>query len=58
MFVVRAICSPGRFAVPDVKNLLSLTQGKSFAYEQWFALTVLSMLSVIFLPRAVPGDGG
>jgi len=38
-------------AVPDVKNLLSLTQGKSFAYEQWFALTVLSMLSVIFLPR-------
>jgi Na+/proline symporter/signal transduction histidine kinase len=38
-------------AVPDVKNLLSLTQGRSFAYEQWFALTVLSMLSVIFLPR-------
>ncbi|MDH5541191.1 MAG: ATP-binding protein, partial [Rhizobacter sp.] len=23
----------------------------SFAYEQWFALTILSMLSVIFLPR-------
>ena len=38
-------------ALPDVKNLLSLSQGKSFAYEQWFALTVLSMLSVIFLPR-------
>jgi Na+/proline symporter/nitrogen-specific signal transduction histidine kinase len=38
-------------AVPEVKNLLSLSQGKSFAYEQWFALTVLSMLSVIFLPR-------
>jgi Na+/proline symporter/signal transduction histidine kinase len=37
--------------VPAVKNLLSLSQGKSFAYEQWFALTVLSMLSVIFLPR-------
>ena len=26
-------------------------QGKAFAYEQWFALTLLSMLSVIFLPR-------
>ena len=38
-------------AVPDIKNLLSLSQGRSFAYEQWFALTVLSMLSVIFLPR-------
>ncbi len=38
-------------AVPELKSLLSLAQGKSFAYEQWFALTVLSMLSVIFLPR-------
>jgi Na+/proline symporter/nitrogen-specific signal transduction histidine kinase len=39
-------------ALPDVKNLLSLRQGGGdFAYEQWFALTVLSMLSVIFLPR-------
>ncbi len=37
--------------LPGVKSLLSLGQGKSFAYEQWFALTVLSMLSVIFLPR-------
>ncbi len=37
--------------LPAIKNLLSLTQGKAFAYEQWFALTVLSMLSVIFLPR-------
>jgi Na+/proline symporter/nitrogen-specific signal transduction histidine kinase len=38
-------------AVPSIESLLSLGQGKTFAYEQWFALTVLSMLSVIFLPR-------
>ncbi|HQR70433.1 MAG TPA: sensor histidine kinase [Burkholderiaceae bacterium] len=38
-------------AHPDIRSLLSLTQGRNFAYEQWFALTVLSMLSVIFLPR-------
>ncbi len=38
-------------AHPNIKSLLSLGQGKAFAYEQWFALTVLSMLSVIFLPR-------
>jgi Na+/proline symporter/nitrogen-specific signal transduction histidine kinase len=38
-------------AVPDLSRLLTLGQGKAFAYEQWFALTLLSMLSVIFLPR-------
>ena len=38
-------------AVPELKALLTLGQGQTFAYEQWFALTVLSMLSVIFLPR-------
>ena len=38
-------------AVPELAQLLRLAQGKPFAYEQWFALTVLSMLSVIFLPR-------
>jgi Na+/proline symporter/nitrogen-specific signal transduction histidine kinase len=38
-------------AVPELARLLTLGQGKSFAYEQWFALTLLSMLSVIFLPR-------
>ncbi|MDP3084391.1 MAG: sensor histidine kinase [Rubrivivax sp.] len=38
-------------AVPELAQLLRLDQGKGFAYEQWFALTVLSMLSVIFLPR-------
>ena len=38
-------------AVPELKVLLTLGQGQAFAYEQWFALTVLSMLSVIFLPR-------
>jgi Na+/proline symporter/signal transduction histidine kinase len=40
-------------AVPELHKLLNLTQGPSqkFAYEQWFALTLLSMLSVVFLPR-------
>jgi Na+/proline symporter len=32
-------------------QLLRVGAGPPFAYEQWFALTVLSMLSVIFLPR-------
>jgi len=40
-------------AVPELDRLLTLTQvaGQKFAYEQWFALTLLSMLSVVFLPR-------
>ncbi|MDP2870380.1 MAG: sensor histidine kinase [Methyloversatilis sp.] len=38
-------------AHPDLRPLLGLEQGRPFAYEQWFAMTVLSMLSVIFLPR-------
>jgi len=38
-------------AVPELAKLLTLGQGQAFAYEQWFALTLLSMLSVIFLPR-------
>ncbi len=38
-------------AVPDLARLLTLGQGKTFAYEQWFALTMLSALSLIFLPR-------
>ena len=39
-------------AVPELKALLSpAQQGSPFAYAQWFALTMLSMLSVIFLPR-------
>ena len=40
-------------AVPGLDRLLTLTQGagQKFAYEQWFALTLLSMLSVVFLPR-------
>ena len=39
--------------VPELHKLLNLTQqpGQKFAYEQWFALTLLSMLSVVFLPR-------
>ncbi len=38
-------------AVPELARLLTLGQGKAFAYEQWFALTLLAMLSVLFLPR-------
>lgn len=38
-------------AVPALGKLLRLEQGSSFAWTQWFALTLLSMLSVIFLPR-------
>ena len=38
-------------AVPELRKLLTLGQGKVFAYEQWFSLTLLAMLSVIFLPR-------
>jgi Na+/proline symporter len=38
-------------AVPELKKLLGLAQGQGFAHAQWFALTLLSMLSVIFLPR-------
>lgn len=40
-------------AVPALHALLNLSQkpGQPFAYLQWFALTLLSMLSVVFLPR-------
>ena len=39
-------------AVPELAELLRLSKlGQPFAYEQWFALTLLSMLSVLFLPR-------
>jgi Na+/proline symporter/nitrogen-specific signal transduction histidine kinase len=38
-------------AVPELERLLRLDQGQGFAYEQWFALTLLSMFSVLFLPR-------
>ncbi len=38
-------------AVPELAKLLTLGQGQAFAYEQWFALTLLAMLSVLFLPR-------
>ena len=38
-------------AVPDLAKLLRLEQGGNFAWTQWFAMTLLSMLSVIFLPR-------
>ena len=38
-------------AVPELGKLLRLDGGGSFAAGQWFGLTLLSMLSVIFLPR-------
>ena len=38
-------------AQPRLAGLLRLEQGSPFAWTQWFALTLLSMLSVIFLPR-------
>ena len=37
--------------VVQLRELLSLGQGGSFAYAQWFSLTLLSMLSVVLLPR-------
>jgi Na+/proline symporter/two-component sensor histidine kinase len=38
-------------AVPELQRLLALDQGQPFAYARWFALTLLAMLSVVFLPR-------
>ncbi|OGA94899.1 MAG: histidine kinase [Burkholderiales bacterium RIFCSPHIGHO2_12_FULL_61_11] len=38
-------------AVPALQNLMRLEQGGTFSWTQWFALTLLSMLSVLFLPR-------
>ena len=38
-------------AQPELAKLLTLGQGKPFPYAQWLALTLLSMLSVVFLPR-------
>ena len=38
-------------AVPQLASLMRLEHGGNFAWTQWFALTLLSMLSVIFLPR-------
>lgn len=38
-------------AEPELAALLKLEQGGRFAWTQWFALTLLSMFSVVFLPR-------
>lgn len=38
-------------AVPALQSLVRLEQGGDFAWTQWFALILLSMLSVLFLPR-------
>lgn len=34
-----------------IRRLLQFGQGQPFAYAQWLGLTLLAMLSVIFLPR-------
>ncbi len=36
---------------PELARLLSLGQGQAFPYAQWFALTLLSLLSLLMLPR-------
>ena len=42
----------GRVAeIPELAGLLSLSQGKHADYGDWFALTLLSMLAFLFLPR-------
>lgn len=38
-------------AIAEIKVLLTFDQGHSYGYTQWFALTLLAMLSVLFLPR-------
>ncbi|MDP2264240.1 MAG: sensor histidine kinase [Hydrogenophaga sp.] len=38
-------------AVDELRRLLQFGQGQPFAYAQWLGLTLLAMLSVIFLPR-------
>jgi Na+/proline symporter/nitrogen-specific signal transduction histidine kinase len=38
-------------AVPELAALLRIDRGGRFDHVQWFALTLLAMLSVIFLPR-------
>jgi Na+/proline symporter/signal transduction histidine kinase len=37
--------------LPEWQTLFGAAAAKAFAYDQWFALTLLAMLSVIFLPR-------
>ncbi|PKO32372.1 MAG: histidine kinase [Betaproteobacteria bacterium HGW-Betaproteobacteria-9] len=39
------------YAVAELRRLLQFGQDQPFAYPQWFGLTLLAMLSVIFLPR-------
>ncbi len=37
--------------LPEARKLLTIDQGGSGVWAQWFALTLLSMLSVLLLPR-------
>lgn len=38
-------------ASASLSKLLMFDQGQPFVYSQWFTLTLLAMLSVVFLPR-------
>lgn len=38
-------------AVPELRRLLMFEQGQPFPYAQWLGMTLLAMLSVVFLPR-------
>ena len=38
-------------AVPEIARVLQPDAARPFAYDQWFALMLLAMLSVILLPR-------
>jgi Na+/proline symporter/nitrogen-specific signal transduction histidine kinase len=38
-------------AQDELKALLSFTQDREFPYAQWFSLTLLAMMAIIFLPR-------
>ena len=38
-------------AVPEIARVLHADPARPFAYDQWFALMLLAMLSVILLPR-------
>ncbi len=38
-------------ASEQLRTLTQFGQGQAFPYAQWFGLTVLAMLSVVFLPR-------
>ena len=54
----RATCSRARRRCPSWPRCCAGRRAQPFAYDQWFALTLLAMLSVLVPAAAVPGDGG